>query len=314
MKTCVIVGAGIAGLTAARLLQKHDWRVQIVDKGRNAGGRMATRRRVPIAFDHGAQFFTARSPEFRQEVEHWLAAGWVATWFGDPGRERYRSMSGMNGLATHLGEGLEIKLGVTVHKIAPAGGGWVTLSANNEPLYADAIILTTPVPQAIAMLGSLLTREMQTELARITYDPCIALLTLLTHPSEVPEPGYVRFDGDVARCLAVISDNTKKGISNGPAAITIHSTANFARTYWDTAPEVVAALMLEEARPFLGEPASGWQLHRWRYSQPATQYPSACFAVEAGAAPLILAGDAFGVPRVEGAYLSGLAAARKILV
>ena len=313
MKTCLIVGAGMAGLSAARVLQRQGWRVQVADKGRNVGGRMATRRQGPMAFDHGAQFFTVRSPEFRREMEQWLAEGWAAKWFGDPGHERYRGSNGMNSLAAHLGERIEIRLGVTVRNITPAGGGWAALSAESEPFYADAVIITAPVPQTAAILDGLLTRETQTELARINYDPCLALLAPLTRPSDVPEPGYVRLDGDGAGCLAVISDNTKKGISNGPAAVTIHSTADFARAHWNSAPEAAAALMLEAARPYLGQPATGWQLHRWRYSQPATPYPSPCLAVEAGTAPLVLAGDALGGPRVEGAYLSGLAAAQRIL-
>ncbi len=216
MKTCLIVGAGMAGLTAARVLQRQGWRVQVADKGRNVGGRMATRRQGPMAFDHGAQFFTARSPEFRRELQQWLAEGWAARWFGDPGHERYRSSSGMNGLAARLGEDLEIKLGVTVRSISPAGGGWAAFSAESEPLRADAVIVTAPVPQSAAILGGLLTRGVQAELAAIVYDPCLALLAALTRPSGVPEPGYVRLDGDGAGCLAVISDNTKKGISVGP--------------------------------------------------------------------------------------------------
>ena len=304
----------MAGLTAARELQRQVWRIQVVDKGRNLGGRMATRRQGPRAFDHGAQFFTARGPEFRREVEQWLAAGWAGKWFGDSGHERYRGTNGMNGLAARLGEGLEITLGVTVRSVSPAAKGWTAFSADSEPFHADAIIVTAPVPQTIAILAGLLAPEVKAALGAIHYDPRLALIVHLTRPSRVPEPGYVRFDGDGAGSLAVISDNTKKGISDGPAAITIHSTGEFARAHWDSAPEAAAALMLEAAQPILGAPAAGWQLHRWRYSQPVTPHGSACLVVENGVAPLVLAVDAFGGPRVEGAYLSGLAAARTILM
>ena len=257
MKTCLIVGAGMAGLSAARALQRQGWRVQVAVKGRNVGGRMATRRQGPMAFDHGAQFFTVRSPEFRRDVEQWLAEGWAAKWFGDPGHERYRGSNGMNSVAARLGEGIEIRLGVTVRNISPVAEGWVALSAESEPLYADAVIVTAPVPQTAAILDGLLTPMMQAELARTTYDPCLALLVHLTRPSGVPKPGYVRLDDDGAGCLAVISDNTKKGISDGPAAVTIHSTGQFARVHWDSAPEAAAALMVEAARAYLGEPPAG---------------------------------------------------------
>ncbi|NIW19869.1 NAD/FAD-dependent oxidoreductase, partial [candidate division KSB1 bacterium] len=45
---------------------------------------------------------------------------------------------------------------------------------------------------------------------------------------------------------------------------------------------------------------------------PVKTYPEPCYVMEAPAS-LILAGDAFGGPRVEGAALSGLAAAEKLI-
>jgi predicted NAD/FAD-dependent oxidoreductase len=53
-------------------------------------------------------------------------------------------------------------------------------------------------------------------------------------------------------------------------------------------------------------------VHRWRYSQPVVTYSEPCLLI-ADAAPLVLAGDAFDQPRVEGAFLSGCAAADALL-
>ncbi len=56
--SCVIIGAGVSGLIAARTLQASGVRVKVLDKGRGVGGRLATRRSGVGVFDHGAQFFT----------------------------------------------------------------------------------------------------------------------------------------------------------------------------------------------------------------------------------------------------------------
>ncbi len=65
----------MSGLLAANKLQEAGWRVTVLDKGRGVGGRMATRRFGGGSFDHGAQFFTARSDEFKEMVEDWRKAG-----------------------------------------------------------------------------------------------------------------------------------------------------------------------------------------------------------------------------------------------
>ena len=72
--TCIVIGAGIAGLLAARTLQEHGLRVTVLDKGRGVGGRMATRRIGSAVFDHGAQFFTARDPQFDTLISVWRRA------------------------------------------------------------------------------------------------------------------------------------------------------------------------------------------------------------------------------------------------
>jgi predicted NAD/FAD-dependent oxidoreductase len=69
---------------------------------------------------------------------------------------------------------------------------------------------------------------------------------------------------------------------------------------------------LAAAAPWLGSPVTHWRYHRWRYSQPVQTFPARCYGI-ATAPPLVLAGDAFGGPRVEGAFLSGVAAARWLL-
>ena len=68
----VIVGAGICGLVAGRALVETGAEVVVVDKGRSPGGRLATRRVGDATLDHGAQFFTVRTPTFRRRVDDWI--------------------------------------------------------------------------------------------------------------------------------------------------------------------------------------------------------------------------------------------------
>ena len=64
-----VIGAGIAGLACASELSRADAKVTVFERSRGLGGRLATRRQGNFAFDHGAQFVTARSRPFVQYVE-----------------------------------------------------------------------------------------------------------------------------------------------------------------------------------------------------------------------------------------------------
>lgn len=84
---CAVIGGGVAGLSAAHSLVQHDVAATVFDMGvRGAGGRVASRQFEALSFDTGAQFFTARSPDFRKQLEEWQASGVVQEWRGRHGR------------------------------------------------------------------------------------------------------------------------------------------------------------------------------------------------------------------------------------
>jgi len=61
-RDCLVVGAGIAGLLAARTLKSAGIRVSVLGKIRGAGVRMSTRCDGDATFDHGVVFCTVRIP------------------------------------------------------------------------------------------------------------------------------------------------------------------------------------------------------------------------------------------------------------
>ena len=72
-ESCIIVGAGIAGLLAAQRLLRYDMDVTLIEKSDHFGGRMLVRNMGEAAFDVGAQFITTRDMIFRERVELWLS-------------------------------------------------------------------------------------------------------------------------------------------------------------------------------------------------------------------------------------------------
>lgn len=320
--SCMVVGAGLAGLTAANRLLDAGWDVTVVDKGRGVGGRMATRRLNDAVFDHGAQFFTVRDPHFEALVNNWLQTGHAQEWSkGFTAHEgakssgqypRYRGASGMTSVPKALAERLpKLHVSVQIHAIAHTAAGWELHAEDRKTdesrtYTADTLLMTPPAPQTLALMQAVsLPPEVVSALQAITFNPCFAVLAVLDRPSAVPQPGGVYMPGEP---LSWIADNQQKGISPVPA-VTLHAGPAFTRQHFDTPHDVVADKLIEAARPYLGDAeVVAHQVQRWRYSQPQNMHPEKTLLLtEPG--PVAFAGDAFDGARVEGAALSGMAAA-----
>jgi predicted NAD/FAD-dependent oxidoreductase len=283
---------------------------------------MATRRFQNGIFDHGAQFFTVRDPTFEALVADWQERGLILRWangFAQPngetkldGHPRYRGRNGMTAIAKALAQTLEVEVNTHVRAISSNRSGWLIHLQTGETRPARGVIMTAPVPQSLALLQAgqitLPTRSI-TALQSMTYDPCIALLALAQEASAIPTPGAVQFEEGPIRWIA---DNHQKGISPDGFAITIHASPGFSKANWEQDDQIIAGQLFTEAGQWIRGEIAGYQIHRWRYSQPRQVYPERALVVP-GRHPLIFAGDAFGGPKVEGAARAGLHAADRLL-
>jgi hypothetical protein len=218
----------------------------------------------------------------------------------------------MGSLARYLANGLDIRLNQQVSEIGTKGGTWQLITSGGHNWQGHRLVLTPPVPRSLALLqaGSVSLPESTLKaLDHISYELCIAALVQLDGPSQVPEPGGM---WPVGEPLAWVADNYRKGISATPGAITLHAGPEFSHTYWEATDDEIVRRLVEAAQPWLGPTVKRSHVRRWRYSKPMWTYPQpALYCPEP--APLIFAGDAFAGPRVEGAALSGMAAARVLL-
>ena len=319
--SCVVVGAGLSGLVAARTLQGAGVRVVVLEGREKVGGRMRTDKVGGGVFDHGAQFFTVRSDRFGEMVDGWVSAGVAEVWtrgFADAegnqsedGYPRYRGVGGMTAIAEHLARGLDVRTRARVDGLRSEGQLWRVV-AGDSAHDAEALVLAMPAPPALALVdgsGVGLPPGARRNLEALSYDPCIALMAVLDGPGAVPEPGGVQVGGEP---LWWVADNRQKGISEAPA-LTIHAGPGFSRDHAATDDAKVTQLLLEAAEGYLG--GAGVRetaVYRWVHSMPAEPFVEE-FVYAEGPPPALFCGDAYAGPKVEGAVLSGLAAAEKLL-
>ena len=312
----IVIGAGISGLLAATDLKKAGKQVLVLDKARGAGGRLANRRFDGAVFDHGAQFMTAREERFQSLIEDWQDKDIVEEWYrnnedGSDNHPRFRGNPTMSAIAKELARNVDPLLQSPVSSIKQDGDEWSVNLQDGTRIQAQGVVMTPPVPQSLAILDAgnvVISETNRSRLEEIQYEKCFAVMALLDGPSLIPFPGYLK---PKTGPIAWLADNQTKGISGLPA-VTIHATGKYSETNWEDDRNEIAKQLVLSAQPWLESSVIKYQIHGWRYSKPIATDKDHCVTINQHPA-LIIAGDAFGGPRIEGAALSGWAAAETIL-
>ncbi len=313
-----IIGGGLAGLAVACTLGELGHHAVVFDKGRGPGGRAASRRAAPFAFDHGAQYFTARDPDFCRLLEKWLEKGVVARWdarvvslrAGQPrpvrgGTERFVGVPQMNALAKHLASEVEIHCRTRVDSIEHATTGWKLSRQDGADLGEFArLVIAMPPAQAAALIGG--QSPLGRRAAAIRMRPCWAVLLGLAEPYGVAFDGAF---GEAAALSWVCRDSSKPGRPSAEAWV-LHASPEWTEEHLDDAPELIVDSLSRELERLTGMPLPRVihsDAHQWRFAQPDSELDAGVlYDRERG---LVLAGDAYSGGRIEGAILSGVAAA-----
>ena len=316
-----VVGAGIAGLSCAGALKRAGIEVVVFDKSRGAGGRMSTRRGDGWRCDHGAQYFTARDPEFRAEVARWERAGAAARWNfrlkafdesrsrdADAGLERFVGVPRMSSPARFLAEPLELRAETTITGLRRDREGWSLECGERGPLDGRfaAVVLALPAPQAVPLL-----RESSPVLAATaagaTMRGCWALMLRFAAPVDLAFDAAFVNHGPL-RWIA--RDSSKPG-RTGPETWLLHANAPWSEAHLEDSPDAVADELLRAFSELGGPAPQARTAHRWRYAD--TEPPIGEVCAWDASARIGICGDWLNGGKVEGAWLSGRALARRVL-
>lgn len=312
----------MAGLSAAQSLSSSGLTVTVVDKGRAPGGRISSRAGEHGSFDHGAQYFTARDPRFQSRVKAWNAAGIVAPWSARIGVARqgaltpkegaqpirYVGVPSMRAIALHQARMLDVRTGVQVTGLERVDGRWqVRVDAGDAPEPADAALIAAPSEQAAVLLSA--APALAAAAARVRHAPCWAVMARFDEALDVPFDGLFIHEAPISWAAR---DSAKPGRPSGERWV-LHGGPAWSEAHLEDDPDEVGARLLEAFFSAVGRPqktAVEVNAHRWRYALAEPPTDRGCLFdsdLRLGAA-----GDWLHGARIEGAYLSGLAAATRL--
>ena len=298
MKT-IIIGAGVAGLSAARILTQKGYQVTVLDKGRGVGGRMSTRTIENAKVDHGAQYFSVKTLEFQAFISELQLENIASEWYlAQRDNVRYMGAKGMNTIPKKMASSLDILLN---EKVILIENNTVKTESGNVYDF-DNLVITIPIPQVIDLFQNSkisFSEDDNTVITQIEYQPCIAVMAVLKEPTDIVSGGIILENQPVAW----IADNFQKGITETPTA-TVHASAAYSVERFDDDLQEVAKDMLSSVNQYVkSENILSFQTHRWKFSNATKRFEKPFYQIENK--NIFLGGDGFGMGNVEGAFLSG---------
>ena len=309
-----IIGAGLSGLTAAQAL-RDSADVQVFEKSRGVGGRMSTRYADPYQFDHGAQYFTARSEEFQSFLKPHIKSGLIKEWHPkvvtleldekpykrDWFEPHYVAAPRMNMLCKNMAEDLDVSLKVEINRLEQTDAGWI-LHDNDGGAHGpfDWVISSAPSHQAANLIPHAFN-----DYARIRNTKMSGNFTLMLGLKEAWPHGWQA--AEVKNSLVGwIALNSHKPARETDFSLVVQSTNAWAEENIDADLDATKAIMMAQLEALIEDmpPFEILGFHRWRYAAAIEAEGEPCL-IDANA-KLGVCGDWLIKGRVEAAYLSGL--------
>ena len=296
-KKVIIIGSGIAGISSSLKLKSYGINSIIVDKGNFIGGRISTREvkygSSSSFFFHGAQFFTAKTPEFKKIINTGVNEKYIEE-FGCFNPKRYRGKKTMRDFLLNLSKELHIQQKVKIIGIKTDNNKIKVLDNKiKEWISYDGVISTLPAPQNYELLNQF--PSLQKTLNTGSYHACIALMFTF---DEIPSGLNTYYDF-----------YKKPGILSWMASgsnlnvWTAHTNEEFSDLNYSKDKDFLREeIMYSIKQFFFGAKIKFHSLHVWKYAKVENK----CLGRQIDPKyPIAIAGDFLEGPNVESAFISG---------
>lgn len=312
MKKIAIIGTGLSAIFSAIHLRKNtDLEINLFDKARGLGGRLATRRAEGGKFDHGAQYFSIERINNLPEIQMLINEG-VINNIED--KDIYFSPDGMTNIAKKLLIDFNIFKEHKLVSIDKENENYKLFFENGSTFNSDYIIMSCPMPQSLEILNKSkidYDNNLIKDLEDLSYFPCIVVMI----KSEIKLSNLDKHIGtDVdSKDISWIGDNYGKKVSSIENYYTIQCSPEFSYENFENEYDETNKKLKHEMEKIFGSNYQILSNHKWRYSIPKNLYQGDNSLVINQKDFLGLCGDIFTNGRFDGAITSGLSIADKFL-
>ncbi len=330
----IVVGAGVSGLSCARILHEAGLAVELLEKSRGVGGRCHTRRIEGQPVDMGVTFLHGDDPVFLTALGTYVghdAFEWPVSLAGDgptcaPGSlrssvRRVAIPAGLNAFPKALAEGLTIHRETMAGSISMADGVCRVTSTAGAVFESRKVVLAIPLEQARDLLGTINTSSkdiagLRALMQMSSSSSCLTVGAL--YPVSTPDPEFDVMHPPMSSCVALLSHDSSKRTSPAYRALVIQGRTSWSRERLEAPKDLWSRALLEEAGRLLGNWASQPLFvheHRWRFARidgaPAFRRP---VLTQVGGAMLGVTGEGFSeAGGVAGAFVAGHDLAERLL-
>ena len=209
-----VLGSGVAGSTIANLLSKK-YSVHVFDKARGSGGRSSNKKfKTNLSFDHGVQYISPKSKEFRKFTQKLLKKKIFKTWDGSHldftfekkiNNTKYIGVKGNNALIKYQLKGIKQFFSSHIIKIEYKKNFWnITLNDKSSHQF-KALVLTCPFPQLKKIAKKYLDRKISR--LKVQMQPNITVMIAFKNQKN-PPISSIKFDDETLAWAA--NENSKK--------------------------------------------------------------------------------------------------------
>ncbi len=308
-----VIGSGISGATISDKLNKK-YSVKVFEKAKGVGGRSSFKRfKDKIGFDHGLQYLSPRSREFKSFTNKLIKKRVIKHWKGnheflnkrvkrDKKHIKLIGVKGNNDISKHLLKSINCKFQSELSEIQRQKNFWFLKFKDNTSTYAKNLIITAPFPQ----VKKLASKFVKTKLFKnkVIMNSSLTVL-LMTNKTGSNASSFFTNDNILGW---VSNENSKKRFKYNKDLWVLQSTYEYGKKHTDNyrnKKKFYTNVLINKFKKLIKVKIKKiyfTHIHGWKYS--SNSIPLKTLSYWDKKIGLGICGDWFGGPRLENGWLS----------